>query len=253
MSQRASSAAVLVATAVLYGSAHAATPVTMGFAVSPLALDSSRPSPFGCHARLARGRVAAARVEGRRARGGCLGMVAAAKDCWSMSGANSAMQTLMGMGAGVSTEDVCTFRHDDQGTGIELWHGSFGWFDFMIYDGAPVILSDTWGIQMERPSQLFPSGGQQYSALRQAAKRDECQTLRTPDDTVKAGTWSVTVQGDYIIIKNQYASRQSLVLTDDGFVFIGSRGTSLAVSKGRKAEEIPTVEALKIVPGLQLK
>jgi len=103
-----------VATAVLCGSAHAATPVTMGFAVSPLALDSSRPSPFGCHARLARGRVAAARVEGRRARGGCLGMVAAAKDCWSMSGANSAMQALMGMGAGVSTEDVCTFRHDDQ-------------------------------------------------------------------------------------------------------------------------------------------
>ena len=39
------------------------------------------------------------------------------------------------------------------------------------------------------------------------------------------------VQGDYIIITNQYASRQVLVLADEGFVFLGSRGTSLSVMK----------------------
>lgn len=82
------------------------------------------------------------------------GLVAAAKDVWSVAGANTAMQNIMGMGAGVSTEDVCTLRHDTLGTGIELWHGSFGWFDFMAHDGAPVILSDTWGIQVERPTQV---------------------------------------------------------------------------------------------------
>ena len=41
----------------------------------------------------------------------------------------------------------------------------------------------------------------------------------------------ITVQGKYLVVSNQYASRQSLVLTDTGFVFIGSRGTSLAVSE----------------------
>lgn len=43
----------------------------------------------------------------------------------------------------------------------------------------------------------------------------------------------VTVQGDYLVITNQYASRQNLVLTDEGFVFLGSRGTSIAVCKVR--------------------
>lgn len=79
---------------------------------------------------------------------------AAASEEWSITGGNTALQSLMGTGAGVATEDVCTLRHDKAGTGIELWHGSFGWFDFMPHDGAPVILSDTWGIQIERPTQV---------------------------------------------------------------------------------------------------
>ena len=38
-----------------------------------------------------------------------------------------------------------------------------------------------------------------------------------------------TVTGDFILIKNQYASRQAIVLSDDGFVFLGSRGLCIAV------------------------
>jgi hypothetical protein len=84
----------------------------------------------------------------------CQRLVAVAKEAWSVTGGNTPLQSMMGTGAGVATEDVCTLRHDATGTGIELWHGSFGWFDFMVHDGAPVILSDTWGIQMERPTQV---------------------------------------------------------------------------------------------------
>jgi len=84
----------------------------------------------------------------------CQQLQAVAREEWSITGGNTALQSLMGTGAGVATEDVCTLRHDKEGTGIELWHGSFGWFDFMAYDGAPVILSDTWGIQIERPTQV---------------------------------------------------------------------------------------------------
>ena len=84
----------------------------------------------------------------------CQRLIGAAKEVWSVTGGNTPLQTLMGTGAGVATEDVCTLRHDGTGTGIELWHGSFGWFDFMTHDGAPIILSDTWGIQIERPTQV---------------------------------------------------------------------------------------------------
>lgn len=183
----------------------------------------------------------------------CQQLQAVAREEWSITGGNTALQSLMGTGAGVATEDVCTLRHDKEGTGIELWHGSFGWFDFMAYDGAPVILSDTWGIQIERPTQVFPSGGKQYSTLRRAAQNGD-QAFRPPSDVaIKAGTWTVTAQGDYLLVTNQYASRQSLVLTDEGFVFLGSRGTSLAVLKGQQAQEMPRTEALKLVPGVVLQ
>ena len=114
--------------------------------------------------------IANAGMRSKRTRAGFMqGVVAAAKDVWSIAGANTARQAMMGMGAGVATEDVLTVRHDTevrevtmpdmigtnlvfnklrvsceifakmfvcaQGTGIELWHGSFGWFDFMAYDG----------------------------------------------------------------------------------------------------------------------
>jgi len=181
------------------------------------------------------------------------GLVAAAKDVWSVAGANTAMQNIMGMGAGVSTEDVCTLRHDTLGTGIELWHGSFGWFDFMAHDGAPVILSDTWGIQVERPTQVLPSGGMQYSTLRRANEAQETEEYRMPDATVKAGSWTATVEGDYIMIKNQYASRQTIVLSDDGFIFLGSRGVCISVLNGKAPEEMPAAEALKLLPGYQPK
>jgi len=83
--------------------------------------------------------------------------------------------------------------------------------------------------------------------------RDDCQTLCTPDDTVKAGTWSVTVQDDYIIMKPQYACRQSLVLTDDKCVFLASHGTSFAASKSGKAREILTAEALKVLAAIKVE
>ncbi len=38
-----------------------------------------------------------------------------------------------------------------------------------------------------------------------------------------------TVEGDFILLKNQYASRQTIVLSDQGFVFVGSRGLSISV------------------------
>ena len=170
-----------------------------------------------------------------------------------MTGANTEYQTLMGMGAGVSTEDVCTFRHNAEGTGLELWHGSFGWFDFVRYAGAPIILTDTWGIQIERPSKVLPSGGQQYATLQQATSRNEDDKFRMPDAPIVAGTWTAQVQGDYIVIKNKYASRQTIVLLDDGFIFLGSRGTSLRVTRGEQAEEVTLEDALALLPGLALK
>ena len=57
----------------------------------------------------------------------------------------------------------------------------------------------------------------------------------------------VTAQGDYLLVTNQYASRQSLVLTDEGFVFLGSRGTSLAVLKVPKVvRKLACREAVRI-------
>ncbi len=44
-------------------------------------------------------------------------------------------------------------------------------------------------------------------------------------------TFSATVLVLLALALSQYAKRQILVLTDDGFVFLGSRGVSLAVLK----------------------
>jgi len=186
---------------------------------------------------------------------GLRGLAAGAKDAWSFTGANTALQDMLGMGAGVTGQDVCTFRHDGLGTGLELWHGSFGWFDFVTCAGAPVVLTDTWGIQVERPSEMFSSGGQQYSMLTQASKAPDGGLYRMPEgeQPIKAGTWTAKVEGDYIVIKNQYASRQSIVLSDTGFVFLGSRGTSIAVTNAQPPVEMPLEDALALVPGVLLK
>ena len=73
-----------------------------------------------------------------------------------------------------------------------------------------------------------------------------------PDAPIVAGTWTAQVQGDYIVIKNKYASRQTIVLLDDGFIFIGSRGTSLRVTRGEQAEEVTLEDALALLPGLDV-
>jgi len=147
-------------------------------------------------------------------------------------------------------EDVCTWRHDAEGTGIELWKGSFGWFDFMNYDGAPVVLCDTWAVCIERPTQVFPSGGSQYSALRQAATKKALGSYKIKD-VLEAGSWTAEVLGDYIRIKNKYSSRQNIILTEDGFTFFGARGTAIRVKNGGQVEEIPAAEALQGLEGLE--
>ena len=40
-------------------------------------------------------------------------------------------------------------------------------------------------------TQAFPSGGQQYSKLRQAATGGGSSQYRMPDAPIKAGTWTV--------------------------------------------------------------
>ncbi len=59
--------------------------------------------------------IANAGMRSKRTRAGFMqGVVAAAKDVWSIAGANTARQAMMGMGAGVATEDVLTVRHDTE-------------------------------------------------------------------------------------------------------------------------------------------
>ena len=59
--------------------------------------------------------IANAGKRSKRTRAGFMqGVVAAAKDVWSIAGANTARQAMMGMGAGVATEDVLTVRHDTE-------------------------------------------------------------------------------------------------------------------------------------------
>uniref|UniRef100_A0A7S4PPI2 Uncharacterized protein n=1 Tax=Guillardia theta TaxID=55529 RepID=A0A7S4PPI2_GUITH len=184
----------------------------------------------------------------RATRNAVLGLQAAAKDVWSVVGASSARGNQY-YGGGNMAEDVCTWRHDVEGTGIELWKGSFGWFDFMNYDGAPVVLCDTWAVCIERPTQVFPSGGSQYSMLRQAATKKTLENYKIKD-FLEAGGWSAEVLGDYIRIKNKYSSRQTIILTEDGFTFFGARGTAIRVSQGGQVQEIPAAEALKGLEGL---
>lgn len=277
--------------------------------------------------------------------GGLRGLAAGAKDAWSFTGANTALQDMLGMGAGVTGQDVCTFRHDGLGTGtwtaslaaspssqscdheatdktlrntagLELWHGSFGWFDFVTCAGAPVVLTDTWGIQVGELSvavreqqvkvclrvrarslnelntercktqnarqRCFPLEASNTVCSRrhaptlpphiaprikqrlmrnaatqclQASKAPDGGLYRMPEgeQPIKAGTWTAKVEGDYIVIKNQYASRQSIVLSDTGFVFLGSRGTSIAVTNAQPPVEMPLEDALALVPGVLLK
>lgn len=72
--------------------------------------------------------------------------------------------------------DVMTWRHAEYGTGLELWQGSFGWFD---YTGSvsllarraryqkltwsvrypangtkPIVLCDTWAVQVRLTGHL---------------------------------------------------------------------------------------------------
>ncbi|EKX50364.1 hypothetical protein GUITHDRAFT_104172 [Guillardia theta CCMP2712] len=122
----------------------------------------------------------------RATRNAVLGLQAAAKDVWSVVGASSARGNQY-YGGGNMAEDVCTWRHDVEGTGIELWKGSFGWFDFMNYDGAPVVLCDTWAVCIERPTQVFPSGGSQYSMLRQAATKKTLENYKIKDFLEEVG------------------------------------------------------------------
>lgn len=61
--------------------------------------------------------------------------------------------------------DVATFMHVEYGTGIELWQGSFGWFDFLSRDEAGVVLCDSWAVQMKRNVKVF-SMPNQWKALK---------------------------------------------------------------------------------------
>lgn len=51
--------------------------------------------------------------------------------------------------------DVATFRHVEHGIGIELWQGSFGWFDFVPRAGEDVMLCDSWAVQIKRNVKHF--------------------------------------------------------------------------------------------------
>lgn len=47
-------------------------------------------------------------------------------------------------------DEVLTIRHDKIGTCLELWHGSYGWFDYAPSDGASLVLCDNWAVTQPR-------------------------------------------------------------------------------------------------------
>jgi hypothetical protein len=80
--------------------------------------------------------------------------------------------------------DVATFRHVEHGIGIELWQGSFGWFDFVPRVGEDVMLCDSWAVQIKRNVKHF-SMHAQWEALGEEISRGGGGTLEPGSPSFK--------------------------------------------------------------------
>ncbi|KAJ1493389.1 hypothetical protein T484DRAFT_2761348 [Baffinella frigidus] len=176
-----------------------------------------------------------------QAAGGLLAARASAVEMWSFAGAEAS--GVFRAGNGMAGDEVLTIRHDSLGTCLELWHGSYGWFDYAPAEGASLMLCDNWAVTLPRINKGF-ANLRQTNDLRASATRGDGKFKLT--DEIKAGTWTVKAAagGKAVFVTNAYSPRQQLILTEDGFVFIGSKGKAILVEAGGGEVQMKTEEAL---------